>query len=62
MEYLSEQISFQILSHECRMECYYNVLQIFGPCTEQESIPVGWVLTAWKPYLLQFQWPAPDVT
>ena len=29
---------------------------------EQESIPVGRVLPAGKPYMLQFQWPPPDVT
>ena len=27
----------------------------------QESIPVGCILPAWKLYVLQFQWPPPDV-
>ena len=29
---------------------------------KQESIPVGCVLPAWKPYVRQFQWPPSDVT
>ena len=28
---------------------------------KQESIPVRCVLPAWKLYVLQFQWPLPDV-
>ena len=29
---------------------------------KQESIPIGCVPPAWKPYILHFQWLPPDVT
>ena len=35
----------------------YLYLELSG-----STIPVECILPAWKPYVLQFQWPPPDVT
>ena len=44
-------------------QCSRNPL---GSTTEkvyqQENILVGFIPSTWKPYMLQFQWPPPDVT
>ena len=39
-----------------------QVLQVEKHSSEQESIPVGCVPPALKPYMFQFQWSPPDVT
>ena len=44
------------------LNAYLGDFGIYLTIWKQESIPVGRVPQAWKLYLLQFQWPPPDVT
>ena len=40
------------------LPCAFPVHKYYS---KQESIPVGCVPPTWKPYMLQVQWPPPDV-